>query len=87
MISLRFLRLDASLILFMIVGICAAGGFFFAFYETEEMEQPLAVVRHRAPDPQPRFPIPPISHHGKARAELAPALSPASPSPNEKPSP
>ncbi len=48
---LRLLRFDASLILLLIVGVCAIGGLFFAFYQTEETERPLAIVRHRPREP------------------------------------
>ncbi|HEY2711878.1 MAG TPA: hypothetical protein VGI60_05130 [Chthoniobacterales bacterium] len=56
---LRLLRLDASLVLLLIVGVCATGGLFFAFYETEETERPLAIVRHRPREPIPLSPVAP----------------------------
>jgi len=79
---LRQLRIDASIILLLIVGVCATGGLFFAFYQTEETEHPLAIVRHR-----PREPIPMLTVAPTAPQSIFPAASTKSSLPQTSSSP
>jgi hypothetical protein len=81
---LRQLRLDASIILLLIVGVCATGGFFFAFYETEETARPIATVRHRPRDADAMKPITPAENKTVQADAGANSALPQTTAPNDK---